>query len=151
MIRRPVNCFSTCASVRVALALAVAMLAIGCSEVDAPGTGQSATTAAPAAAAKPPAADTAAAAEPKTVADIFPAGGPRDSVINNCGSCHNLACAAIGQRSAERWDSLKEGHKDRVAGADLNAMFDYLKANFNATTPEPKISPRFLEGGCTPF
>ena len=135
---------------RVLTLFVVAGFLSACSEVDAPGTGQSA-TAAPAAAAKPPAADTAATAEPKTVADIFPAGAPRDSVINNCGSCHNLACAAIGQRSAERWDSLKEGHKDKVAGADLNAMFDYLKANFNPTNPEPKIPPRFLDGGCTPF
>jgi hypothetical protein len=126
-----------------------------CSEVDAPGTSQNAatSTAAPAAGAKPPAAasDTAAGAEPKSVAEIFPAGAQRDAVINNCGSCHNLACAAIGQRSAERWDALKEAHKDRVAGADLNAMFEYLKANFDATKPEPKVPPRFLEGGCTPF
>jgi hypothetical protein len=133
----------------------VAALGSACSEVDAPGTGQNAatTTAAPAAAAKPPAAaaETAAAAEPKSVAEIFPAGAQRDAVINNCGSCHNLACSVIGQRSGERWDALKEGHKDRVAGADLNAMFEYLKANFDATKPEPKVPPRFLEGGCTPF
>jgi hypothetical protein len=138
----------------VAIAL-FAALGSACSEVDAPGTGtgQTASTATTAGGAKPPAAaaDTAAAAEPKSVAEIFPAGAQRDAVINNCGSCHNLACAAIGQRSAERWDALKEGHKDRLAGADLNAMFDYLKANFDATKPEPKIPPRFLEGGCTPF
>jgi hypothetical protein len=30
-------------------------------------------------------------------------------------------------------------------------MFEYLAANFNAAKPEPKVPPRFLEGGCTPF
>ena len=71
--------------------------------------------------------------------------------MNNCGSCHNLACSAIGQRSPERWKALEEGHKDKVTGADMHAMFEYLAANFNASKPEPKIPPRFLEGGCTPF
>jgi hypothetical protein len=71
--------------------------------------------------------------------------------MNSCGSCHNLACAAIGQRSPERWDSLRDGHKDNVSSGDLTAMFEYLKTNFNASRPEPKVPPRFLEGGCTPF
>ena len=71
--------------------------------------------------------------------------------MNSCGNCHNLACAAIGQRPPERWDSLRDGHKDKVSSGDLVGMFDYLKANFNASRPEPKVPPRFLEGGCTPF
>jgi hypothetical protein len=91
------------------------------------------------------------APEPQTVADIFPAHAQREAVMNSCGSCHNLACAAIGQRSPERWDSLRDGHKDNVSSGDLAGMFDYLKANFNASRPEPKVPPRFLEGGCTPF
>jgi hypothetical protein len=89
--------------------------------------------------------------EPKTVADIFPAGAGRDLVMNNCTSCHNVACSAIGQRTAERWDSLRDAHRDRVSGADVNAIFAYLKTNFGADKPEPKIPPAFLEGGCTPF
>jgi hypothetical protein len=121
-----------------------------CSEVDAPGTAADQQTAAAPAGA--PAASTAPAApEPQTVADIFPAGPQREAVLNTCGSCHNVACAAIGQRSPERWDALKDGHKDHVSGGDLNGMFEYLKANFNADRPEPRIPPRFLEGGCTPF
>jgi hypothetical protein len=123
--------------------------AVACSEVGAPGTGQQRTPAAVGSAA--PAAPAAAVAEPQTVADISPEGPQRAAVMNNCGSCHNLACAAIGQRSSERWDALKAGHKDKVSDADLNAMFEYLKANFDASRPEPKIPPRFLEGGCTPF
>ncbi len=143
------------ALLRLAVAVIVSVLVSACSEVDAPGTDQTASTAKPAATgATPPvtaAAPAAAAAEPKTVADIFPAGPQREAVMNTCGSCHNLACAAIGQRSAERWDALRDGHKDKVSSGDLTAMFEYLKANFNASRPEPKIPPRFLEGGCTPF
>jgi hypothetical protein len=127
------------------------VVASACSEAGAPGTGQppaSTGTASPAPAAS---AAPAGSPEPQTVADIFPPGPQREAVMNNCGSCHNLACAAIGQRSAERWDALRDSHKDKLANADLNGMFEYLKANFNASRPEPKIPPRFLEGGCTPF
>jgi hypothetical protein len=89
--------------------------------------------------------------EPKTVADIFPAGPGRDLVMNNCTSCHNVACSAIGQRTAERWDSLRDAHRERVSGADVDAIFTYLKTNFGPDKPEPKMPPAFLEGGCTPF
>jgi hypothetical protein len=71
--------------------------------------------------------------------------------MNSCGNCHNLACSAIGQRSTERWSALEEGHKEKVTSGDMHAMFEYLAANFNASKPEPKVPPRFLEGGCTPF
>ena len=124
--------------------------AIACTEAGAPGTDKPAaatSSAAPAAAAAP----AATAPELKTVAEVFPAGPQKEAVMNNCGSCHNVACSAIGQRSPERWKALEESHKDKLTGADLHAMFDYLAANFNASKPEPKIPPRFLEGGCTPF
>ena len=138
-----------------ALALLASLLvvsaAVACTEAGAPGTDKPAATtannAAPAAAAAP----AATAPEPKTVADVFPAGPQKEAVMNTCGSCHNLACSAIGQRTPERWKGLEEGHKDKVTSADMHAMFEYLAANFNASKPEPKIPPRFLEGGCTPF
>jgi hypothetical protein len=38
-----------------------------------------------------------------------------------------------------------------VSDADLGAAFSYLKATFNDRAPEPKVPPKFLEGGCTPF
>ena len=98
-----------------------------------------------------PAATEASAPTPATVADLLPAGSGREAVLNNCGSCHNLACSTIGQRTAARWDSLKESHKEKVSDADLDAVFAYLKANFNDSKPEPKVPPKFLEGGCTPF
>jgi hypothetical protein len=98
----------------------------------------------------PPAAG-ATASEPRTVADIFPPGPGRDQVLTGCASCHNVACAAIGQRSAARWDALRDGHKEHMQGADLSVMFAYLKSNFDDTKPAPIVPARFLEGGCTPF
>ena len=92
-----------------------------------------------------------AAAEPATVVDLFPAAPARELVLNNCGTCHNVACTVIGQRSAARWDALNDGHKDKVKGVDLDAIFGYLKVNFDDSKPEPKVPSKFLEGGCTPF
>lgn len=104
------------------------------------------TSAAPAAAPAPP-----QAVEYKTVADVFPEGPEKALVMNNCASCHNVACSAIGQRSDERWNALRDAHRERVSGADVEAIFTYLKTNFGASKPEPKMPPAFLEGGCTPF
>ena len=139
---------------RLALLASVVVVSttVACTEAGAPGTtdkqaATTANTATPAAAAAP----AATAPEPQSVAEIFPAGAQREAVMNNCGSCHNLACSAIGQRTPERWKALEEGHKDKVTGADMHAMFEYLAANFNASKPEPKVPPKFLEGGCTPF
>jgi len=123
-----------------------------CAACGGAGTTEKPASAAPAAAAAPaPAAAASAAPEPKTVSDLFPDGPQKTAVINNCASCHNLACSVIGQRTAERWDSLEKSHKEKVSGADVAMMFAYLKANFDASKPEPKVPPAFLEGGCTPF
>lgn len=135
---------------RVGLAgwtLSLVMAGVACSGSGAPE--QAATTGtAPEAA---PAATVAAGAEPRTVADLFPEGPAKAMVLNNCSTCHAVACSVIGQRSAERWDALREGHKERVADVDLETVFAYLKGNFDDSKPEPKVPPAFLEGGCTPF
>jgi hypothetical protein len=63
-------------------------------------------------------------------------------------------CAARGQRTAERWDSIKKDHKDKLTSSsseDLNVMFSYLKTNFNDAKPEPQIAAELLQQGCTPF
>ncbi|MGE3507648.1 MAG: hypothetical protein AB7N65_02045 [Vicinamibacterales bacterium] len=112
---------------------------------------------APASESAPPAAAAPAenaappAVEYKTVADVFPDAPEKALVLNNCAACHNVACSAIGQRTDDRWDGLRDAHRERVPGADVDAMFAYLKANFGANNPEPKMPPAFLEGGCTPF
>jgi len=140
-------------SMRRIFAVALAGFMLAACEAAAPGvTSEQAATAKPAesSASAPPAAS-AAASEPKTVADIFPPGEGRDRVLNSCGNCHNVACTAIGQRNAQRWDSLRDGHKEHMQGADLNVIFAYLKENFDDRKPAPNVPPRFLEGGCTPF
>src|SRR5262245_6129137 len=85
-----------------------------------------------------PAQNRSAAASPEkfTPASVFPAGAGRDMVVSSCGSCHSLLCGARGQRTAQRWDTIKESHRDKltsVSGSDLNTMFAYLKDHFNET------------------
>lgn len=95
-----------------------------------------------------------AAEAPTNVAEIFPEGPGKQLVLNNCASCHQVACAAIGQRPAGRWEELREAHREHAPGLsdeDLTAIFAYLGANFGSDRPEPVVPPEFLEGGCTPF
>jgi hypothetical protein len=102
---------------------------------------------------KPP-APTPKAEQPFSLAGVFPPGPGRDLVLDACGSCHPVACSALGQRTAERWEVVKEGHKDKLTGrssADVNAMFAYLKENFNDSKPEPKIPAEMAQQGCTPY
>lgn len=133
---------------------ALALLLIGGMLFAACGGGSSEAPKSESAAPATPAASTAPAApavEYKTVADVFPDGPEKALVMNNCASCHNVACSAIGQRTDDRWNALKEAHRERVSGADVDAIFKYLQTNFGASKPEPKMPPSFLEGGCTPF
>ena len=59
--------------------------------------------------------DGARTARPSPIS--FPPTPQREAVMNSCGSCHNLACAAIGQRSPERWDSLGTDTRTRCRAA----------------------------------
>jgi len=96
----------------------------------------------------------AASAQKFTPASVFPGGPGREIVVNSCGSCHSLLCAVRGQRTAQRWDSIKQSHRDKlssVSGSDLDTMFAYLREHFNDTKPEPSIPPEFLKEGCTPY
>jgi hypothetical protein len=136
------------------IALASLLAGGACTEAEAPSLDsktatKEATPAAKAAGATP--APTDAVPASTNAADLFPAGPARDSVLNSCGSCHNLACSAIGQRTSPRWDALKESHADKVSDIDLDATFAYLKMHFNDARPEPKVPPALLKGGCTPF
>ena len=93
-------------------------------------------------------------ARPFTIANIFPPGPGRDPVLNTCGSCHTVVCSARGQRTAERWDSIRKSHSDKLtslSSADLDVLFSYLKEHFNDTRPEPQIPAEFLQEGCTPY
>lgn len=132
----------------LALVLIVGSLVVACGGGSEPAHESGAP---PATSTSAPAPATPPAVEYKTVADVFPEAPEKALVMNNCASCHNVACSAIGQRSDERWNALRDAHKERVPGADIEAIFTYLKTNFGASKPEPKMPPAFLEGGCTPF
>jgi cytochrome c5 len=84
--------------------------------------------AAQAAAVQPQSTPAVSAAKPagqSSLATIFPPGPGRELVLNSCGSCHSAVCAARGQRTAERWDSIKKDHKEKLSGSsseDLNVL-----------------------------
>ena len=133
------------------LVLSLVML-VGCGEASEGGGGE----AVPSEVSSPEVAGSAGAAatQPETVGDLFPEGESRELVLNNRSSCHAVACAVIGQRTAARWNGLKEGHSDRMPGladGELDRMFAYLQGHFNDTQPEPSVPAAFLEAGCTPF
>lgn len=97
--------------------------------------------------------EAAEADRPETIADLFPDGEGKTLVLNNCTSCHAVACSAMGQRTPARWSSLAEGHRDRLPGLaeeDFETIFAYLQENFDDTQPEPEIPQAFLQRGCTP-
>jgi len=97
---------------------------------------------------------TTATDKPVTLSSVFPPGNAKEMVLNTCGSCHPVVCVARGQRTAARWDSLEKDHKDKLtstSAADLDAMFSYLKANFNDAKPEPQIPAELAQQSCTPF
>jgi hypothetical protein len=131
--------------------VAAGCLAAGCGGSEPAATPES-SAAAPAGPASAPAP--AAPAGPFNVASVFPEGAGRDQVLNTCGSCHPVACTAIGQRTPDRWDAIRAGHAEHLSSAsdaDVEAMFAYLKEHFSDTKPEPRIPPEFVQQGCTPF
>lgn len=136
----------------------VALAAIGCAVLAACGeTGGEAVIAddagdAEASVEAPPVAEMAA--EPATIADVFPEGPGKEIVLANCASCHAVACAAIGQRPVNRWQELADAHSEHVpslSDEQREAAFAYLAENFSADDPEPNVPAAFLERGCTPF
>jgi mono/diheme cytochrome c family protein len=90
-----------------------------------------------------------------TLPEILPPGKGLTLLLENCSSCHSVVCAVKGQRPVDRWESLKNDHKDKVTGlsdGDLNTLFSYLAENFNNNKPEPNLPPELAQqGSCTPF
>jgi len=115
---------------------------------------ESAATSGEESAAQAPEPQESQEAQPQTIADIFPEGDGRILVLNNCASCHAVACAAIGQRTPARWEALQAAHREHIpamSDEDLETIFTYLQSNFDNTQPEPEIPQAFLQRGCTPF
>jgi mono/diheme cytochrome c family protein len=100
--------------------------------------------AAAAAAAKPAQPQAAAQiAAPNSWADVFPAGAGKQTTLERCGTCHGFDRVVLGQKTADRWSSVKASHTDKVSGmsaADMTALFGYLTQNFGPDKPEPNIT-----------
>jgi hypothetical protein len=80
--------------------------------------------------------------------DYFPKGAGRDLVLRDCTTCHSFVPIITGQRTNDRWLSLKKDHKDKASGvtqADYDEEFAYLMENFNNTKPEPKLPDWFIQ------
>ncbi len=139
----------------VVAVISVGSLLAGCTETGAPSVDdvEGASSAAPPP-SHPPVASEAVGAEPATLADLFPEGPGKALVLGTCGECHAVACSTIGQRTLARWTGLKEDHRDKapnLSEENLETIFAYLSEHFNDSRPEPRVPPRFLEAGCTPF
>ena len=129
-------------------------LVAGCAEAEDANVGDVSTADVQTPTEMPAAPETAPAAEYATISDLFPEGEGKDIVLNNCASCHAVACAAIGQRPANRWEDLAQAHAEHVpslSDAERQTAFAYLASHFSDQQPEPNVPPQFLERGCTPF
>ncbi len=83
---------------------------------------------------------------------ILPPGKGQVLLLNNCTSCHSFVCAIKGQRTADYWQTIKNGHRERVSGLsddDYNALFSYLAENFNDKKPVPELPPALQDLGCS--
>jgi hypothetical protein len=130
---------------RISIVFFVGLFISGCGgETSQEGASEMETSSASAPAASP---------QPQTIGDLFPEGDGRALVLNNCSSCHAVACSTIGQRTETRWNSIRLAHIDRLPGLnadEMNTLFGYLSANFSDSMPEPNVPPAFLVMGCTP-
>jgi hypothetical protein len=129
-------------------------LAVGCGSGGSGGSSQNAPQKPADSSSAPSQAARSRADEPVTLNTLFPPGPGHDLTLSTCGTCHPVACVARGQRTPESWASIKEGHRDKLtnmSGADQDAVFAYLRENFNNTKPEPKIPAELIQQGCTPF
>jgi len=140
------------------LRLLVAVIGSGCLLAGCGSSTPSTETESPDTSAAEPAVDSSAsdagsAGQVVALTDVFPESPVRETVLSTCGSCHAVACLALGQRNADRWASLKEAHRETVSSTpeELDEIFAYLQESFNESTPEPNIPPMFLEQGCTPY
>lgn len=92
-------------------------------------------------------------ARPTSAEEIFPDVARRGLVLNNCATCHAIACVALGQRTPEEWSVVEATHTEAIPGMskeDFGKAFDYLRRHFNDRTPEPFVQPEWLNGECTP-
>lgn len=83
---------------------------------------------------------------------FLPPGKGQTLLLNNCTSCHSFVCAVQGQRSVDYWQTIKNGHRERVSSMsddDYDALFSYLAENFNDKKPVPELPSALQDLGCS--
>lgn len=80
--------------------------------------------------------------------EIFPPGPGRETVLDNCTTCHTIVPLVILQYPQAQWDNSARNHRDRVprlSDADFQAAYAYLAKNFNPDRPVPKLPQDLLD------
>jgi mono/diheme cytochrome c family protein len=71
----------------------------------------------------------------------------RSLILNNCTACHTFVPIVLQQFDAGGWRGLLDRHRDRVEhlpDADVEAVHQYLTANFNEEFEPPELPPELL-------
>ena len=95
----------------------------------------------------------AVGAEPATLADLFPEARGRRWCSTRAASATPSPAARSGSAPGAV-GRPRGGPPDKASNLseeNLETIFAYLSEHFNDSRPEPRVPPRFLEAGCTPF
>lgn len=76
----------------------------------------------------------------------------RESILNNCTTCHAFVPIVKAQKSEEGWHSFLQAHRARVDmnDADYEQIELFLAEHFNPDNPVPKLPPALEQLGMPP-
>ena len=72
----------------------------------------------------------------------------RDLILSHCTACHTFVPIVMQQFDAKAWQASIDRHQPRVpelSHEQLQAIANYLSANFNPETPPPELPPDLLK------
>lgn len=74
----------------------------------------------------------------------------RQTILNNCTSCHTFAPIVMQAFDSDGWTGLldrhvKNGRVDQLSAAQVQQLHDYLADNFNGDLPPPELPAALLE------
>jgi mono/diheme cytochrome c family protein len=73
----------------------------------------------------------------------------RNLILNNCTVCHTFVPIVMQSFDVDGWTGLLDRHRqngrvNQLSDAQVQAIHDYLSANFNGTLPPPELPPELL-------